>query len=63
METNRVSKVKFTDRYQKILTKRLNNPVRKIELCVQLKNKNKTNTSIDIVRLLESHTGRKGNRF
>ena len=54
------------------MTKRLNNPnhyticdypVTKIELCAQLKNKNKANTSVDIIRLLESYVRRKGNRF
>ena len=49
METNGVIKVKLTNRYQKMMTKRLNNPnhyticdypVTKIELCAQLKNKN-----------------------
>ena len=72
METNGVIKVKLTNRYQKMMTKRLNNPnhyticdypVTKIELCAQLKNKNKANTSVDIIRLLESHIRRKGNRF
>lgn len=63
METNGVIKVKLTYKYQKMMTKRLNNPnhyticnypVTKIKLCAQLKNKNKANTSVDIIRLLES---------
>ena len=40
--------------------------MRKIKLCVQLKNKRQKktkNTSMDVVRLLESHTRRTANRF
>ena len=66
--------VKFTNRDQNIMTKRLNNPNHYTIITSSEKNqtvratkkqkaKKKKNTSMDVVRLLESHTRRTANRF